>query len=152
MRKIYFFEEGNMNKDLFKYLNNKYDFLSYGVNKYNKNIIFTLNELIKSLNEDDVILSDNLISYYLYFASKSVKNKVILINPYFFQKDGTLLTPSDDIISKNTNPNLDIIISEDNPNLKNLKKLFKYENREIIIVKSVIENIDKIMKNSKKKK
>lgn len=151
MTKIYFLEKNEKNKDLLNYLSKKHGFLSYSIDKYNKNIIRLLNDILLSLHKDDIIISDNLTAYYLYFACQKIENKVILINPYFFQKNGNLLTPSNNIIPETKNPNIDIIISENNPNLKNLKKLFKSENKEINIVDSVINSIDEIMKEIKKK-
>jgi hypothetical protein len=140
------------NKNLFDFLNINNNFKQYNCSKYNKNNILSIINFLSTLSKNDIVISDGLYAYFLYFASDYFNIHPILINPIFFKKNGNLITPSMKVI-KRSNPNKKMFISLKNPNLKNFKKFFENEIIETDnVIEQVIEHIDKITEHIKKSK
>lgn len=139
------------NKNLFNFLSKNYNFKQYKCSKYDKNNISSIIDFLSTLSKNDIVISDGLYAYFLYFASDYFNIHTILINPIFFKKNGDLITPSMNIIKNRSNPNKKLFISLKNPNLKNFKKFFENEIIEADnIIEQVIEHIDKITEHIKK--
>jgi len=101
-----------------KFLNSKFSFKQYDIDRNSKNIIEKISSTM--IGDNDLFLvSEGLLGYYTYFATGMIDNcKIsIVINPIFFTKKGLMVIPSYDIINDNIGKNF-IVLHKDLPYLK----------------------------------
>jgi len=117
-----------------KFLDLKFSFKIYKVDRNSKNII---QKISKGIKDDTFLVSEGLLGYYTYFAAGLMDNcKIsIVINPIFFTKKGLMVTPSYDIISDNISKNL-VVLHKDLPYLKETIKLLESNGNKYEIVEN----------------
>jgi len=123
-----------------KYLKLKYAFRRYKMDRNNKNLIEKISK--HSSSKSVFLVSEGLFGYYTYFAS-GLMNKCeisIVINPIFFTKRGTIVSPSYDIINDNISKNF-VILHKDLPFLKETIKLLESNGNKYEVVDNTSDSV-----------
>lgn len=140
--------------DRYRFLNKYYGFDVYNIDRRSKNIIKTLINDISNMGTSSLfIISEGLSAYYTYYAVNYFGGNFILIDPKFFTKSGTLMTPSYKYMKDNKKSNKIILLSEDNPNLKQTIKFISDYGNKYDVVKNLNQSyLNKIIKKHVKRK